>query len=303
MNKSIKYNYDKLIEDTNIEVIFLNYCCDDLRGVIKCKNEYFFNIIEPTSKDKSIIRADLESWLYNLMKPKDFKDKMLLRMLIFDIKTTRIKNINNINNLSSTQTLIITGDNKTRPLYTIFSSTDNKYSNVKNLIAPKNNKYILNFRGYHLNYEKNCSKTIDSIKDFNEHFKDDFVLDKIIEYKDILILKDFVIELLNNKSCEGKYKIVLKNQYHAEIVIMLCKMLEIDEKNVINDKTPSIDIIDENIVESNVKDWLDKYLIWDKEEVGEYSTLFELITNKESNAISFDYILFCYLMEYEIKNT
>jgi len=80
---------------------------------------------------------------------------------------------------------------------------------------------------------------------------------------------------------------------------LLCKMLEVNEKNVINNKTPSIDIIDENIVESNVKDWLDKYLIWDKEEVGEYSTLFELITNKESNGISFDYILFCYLMEYE----
>jgi len=307
MNNIIKYNYDFLIKNTEVETIWLNdnFVNDDrvcLTGVIKLKKQPFFDRIEDTHKDKSIITADLESWLYNVMPSKYFKDKMLLRMLIFDIKKTR--SVDDITKhckleLSPTQKILMTGDTpftNIRPFYSIFGTNNKKYNNVKNYLRVPN-KNILDFRQYHLNYQRNRAETIDSIKDFNDHFKEDFFLDKVIKREDILILKKFIIDRWSDTLSEDKTKIVLQNQYHAEIVKCVCELLEVDVKNIIDNDNKHINI-DEDIVEASVKNWVDKYFIWDKVDT-DYKTLFDVIKSTEDIDISINYIIFCYLMEYE----
>jgi len=313
MNNIIKYNYDFLIKNTEVETIWLNDDCHILSGFIKLKKQPFFERIQDTHKDKSIITADLESWLYNVMPPKDFKDKMLLRMLIFDIRKTRSISITTEHcMLTSTKVCIKTGYilANNNPLYYFLNQTNNIYTTYENILNPKsyiNKKNILNFSNYHLNYSKNKKDKIDDIKDFNNNFKEDFILDKFIDKEDILILSNFIKYFLKVKNYYKEKLIVLKNQYHAEIFSRICTILNIDSTDSYNivDNTEPIPIIDEVVVEVNVKNWFEKYLLWDEinvmNEIDEpiYKSFIYFLERCDSNASSFDYILFCYLMEYE----
>ena len=89
MNKEIKYNYDALIKETNISAIYLNNP-DNLEGYILLDNERILKKIDETTNNKNDTNADLESWIYNTIPSKRFKDKMLMKMLICDIKTKRV---------------------------------------------------------------------------------------------------------------------------------------------------------------------------------------------------------------------
>lgn len=310
MNKEIKYNYDALIKETNISAIYLTND-DKLEGYILLDNERIFKKIDPTSKNKNEINADLESWLYNTMPSKRFKDKMLMKMLIYDIKIKRDKQIPD-GLLKKQQTLLFCGYlNINDKHYADFKVFDTKTNEITNLINPIfKPKIILDFCDYYLNYKRNDKQCPDTITEYNNNFKEDFVLNKFITNEDIEILKTLIIVLLNNKSSNhiDIIKIDVKNQYHLGICNKISSILRVGINVFCNDYNKENDI-DEEPIEINTKNWLNKYNIWengteiDVIDDDEYEPYKLINVLNDDGDKSFEYILFCYLMDYKYKNT
>jgi hypothetical protein len=306
MNKEIKYNYHALIKETNISAIYLNNP-DNLEGYILLNNERIFKKIDPTSRNKNDINADLESWLYNTMPSKRFKDKMLIKMLIYDIKTKRVDKMPD-GLLKIQQTLIFCGYRNINDThyadYKVFNTNTNKITNLINPIFKP--KIILDFSDYYLNYKRNEKQCPDTITEYNNNFKEDFVLNKFIDNEDIEDLKKIIIILLNNKDSNhiDIIKIDVKNQYHLGICNKISLIFKIDIKVFCNDYNNENDI-DEEPIELNIKSWLNKYCIWEEHSEIEVIDdvdyepykLINVLSNNDDK--SFEYILFCYLMDYK----
>jgi len=307
MNKEIKYNYDALIKETNINAIYLNNP-DNLEGYILLDNERIFKKIDPTSRNKNDINADLESWLYNTMPSKRFKDKMLMKMLIYDIKTKRVDKMpDGVGLLKIQQTLIFCGyciiNDKHYDNYKVYNTKTNKITNLINPIFKP--KIILDFSKYYLNYKRNDKQYPDTITEYNNKFKEDFVLNKFINNEDIEILKTLMIVLLNNKDSNhfDIIKIDVKNQYHLAICKKISSILKININVFCNDYNNENDI-DEEPIENYTKNWLNKYSIWEEHSKIEEIDDVEFEPYKLINVLNddgdraFEYILFCYLMDY-----
>jgi hypothetical protein len=310
MNKEIKYNYNALIKETNINVIYLDNA-DDLEGYIVLDNERIFKKIDKTTKNKNDINANLESWLYNTMPSKRFKDKMLMKMLIYDIKTKRVNKMPD-GLLKLQQTLIFCGYRNINDThyadYKIFNTNTNKITMLINPIFKP--KIILDFSNYYLNYKRNVKQCPDTIAEYNNNFKENFVLNKFIDNEDIKDLKKIIISLLNNKNSNhfDIIKIDVKNQYHLGICKKISSILKINIKVFCNDYNNENDI-DEEPIEINTKSWLNKYSIWEEHSKNEeiYNVEFEpyklINVLNDDGYKAFEYILFCYLMDYDTKNT
>jgi len=310
MNKEIKYNYHALIKETNISAIYLDNA-DDLEGYILLDNERIFKKIDETTNNKNDINANLENWLYNTMPSKRFKDKMLMKMLIYDIKTKQVDKMPD-GLLKIQQTLIFCGYRNINDThyahYKVFNTKTNKITNLINPIFKP--KIILDFSKFYLNYKRNEKQCPDTITEYNNNFKEDFVLNKFIDNEDIKDLKKIIISLLNNKNSNhfDIIKIDVKNQYHLGICKKISSILKINIKVFCNDYNNENDI-DEEPIEINTKSWLNKYSIWEEHSKNEeiYNVEFEpyklINVLNDDGYKAFEYILFCYLMDYDTKNT